>query len=151
MGFGLHYPNLWTILSLLLEKRMTPEGKVKVKIKRLLFRYNAYFFMPATGGYGRSGVPDFVGCVNGKFFAIETKAADNKPTALQQEELDSIRQHKGVAFVVNEVVGYDLLVKWLEEQASLDPTYIPVEISMTVPDRRLPKRIRMPINDNLND
>ena len=38
----------------------------------------------------------------GKFFAIECKAGDNKPTALQHKEIDSIRRARGLALVVNE-------------------------------------------------
>ena len=80
----------------------TPEGRVKAKVKALLNKYNAYHFMPATGGYGRSGVPDIIGCYNGFFFAIECKAGDNKPTALQLRELDNIAKAGGDIFLVNE-------------------------------------------------
>jgi hypothetical protein len=80
----------------------TPEGRVKAKVKALLNKYNIYHFMPATGGYGRSGVPDIIGCYNGFFFAIECKAGDNKPTALQLRELDNIAKAGGYIFLVNE-------------------------------------------------
>ena len=42
---------------------MTPEGKVKKKIVAYLKEIGAYYFFPATGGYGKSGVPDIVGCL----------------------------------------------------------------------------------------
>jgi hypothetical protein len=80
----------------------TPEDKVKSKVKALLAKYPVYSFMPATGGYGRSGVPDFVCCIKGRFFAIETKAGDNKPTKLQEREIKRIQDCKGAAFVINE-------------------------------------------------
>ena len=60
---------------------MTPEGKVKAKVRKKLDEAKAYYFMPATGGYGKSGVPDIVACVNGWFIGIECKAGINKPTA----------------------------------------------------------------------
>ncbi len=41
----------------------TPEKKVKDKVKKMLVEVGAYYFMPATGGYGRSGVPDLVACI----------------------------------------------------------------------------------------
>ena len=44
---------------------MTPEGKVKKKIVEQLKALGCYYFFPATGGYGKSGVPDIVGCYNG--------------------------------------------------------------------------------------
>ena len=81
---------------------MTPEGKVKKKVKALLDERGVYYFMPATGGFGRSGVPDIVGCLNGVFFAIECKAGKGKTTALQERELNLIRSAGGVSFVVNE-------------------------------------------------
>ena len=62
----------------------------------------AYFFYPATGGYGRSGVPDIVGCYDGKFFGIECKAGKNKLTALQERELVLITRAAGLGVVVNE-------------------------------------------------
>jgi Holliday junction resolvase len=81
---------------------ITPEGRVKAKVKALLNKHNIYHFMPATGGYGRSGIPDIIGCYNGYFFAIECKAGNNKPTALQLRELDNIAKAGGDIFIVNE-------------------------------------------------
>lgn len=91
----------------------TPEGKVKTKVRAELLRRGIYHFMPATGGYGRSGVPDIVGCYRGHFFAVETKAGNNKPTALQERELKQIRDAGGVAFVINET-NLDELIVWLD-------------------------------------
>lgn len=81
---------------------MTPEGKVKARVKKLLDEYGAYYFMPATGGFGKSGVPDIVGCYKGQFFAVECKAGNNKPTALQEKQMEKIRATEGAAFVINE-------------------------------------------------
>lgn len=80
----------------------TPEKKVKTAVKKILDAHGAYYFMPATGGYGRSGVPDIVGCLNGWFFAIECKAGDNKPTELQNREMDKIGRALGMVMVANE-------------------------------------------------
>ena len=80
----------------------TPEGKVKAKVVATLKDEGVYYFFPVTGGFGRSGVPDIVCCVNGWFFAIECKAGKNKPTLLQVNEIERIRRANGVAVVVNE-------------------------------------------------
>ena len=80
----------------------TPEKAVKAKVKAVLESEGVYYFFPATHGYGRSGVPDIVCCVNGRFLAIECKAGGGKPTALQVRELEAIRRNNGVAVVVNE-------------------------------------------------
>ena len=81
---------------------MTPEGKVKAKVRKKLDEAKAYYFMPATGGYGKSGIPDIVACVNGWFIGIECKAGINKPTALQQNNLNAIKASGGTALVINE-------------------------------------------------
>ena len=80
----------------------TPEKKVKNKVTALLKRYGAYYFYPVTGGYGMSGVPDIVACYNGCFFGIECKAGKNKPTELQQQNLERIEDNGGYALVINE-------------------------------------------------
>lgn len=82
---------------------MTPEGKVKKEVIAYLNELGAYYFMPVTGGYGRSGVPDIVACLNGKFVGIECKAGDNQPTALQVKNLKAIRSAGGLSFCVNSV------------------------------------------------
>ena len=81
---------------------LTPEKKVKDKCVKLLKAYDVYYFFPATHGYGRSGVPDIICCIAGKFVAIECKAGDNKPTALQEKEMADIRKQGGTAVVINE-------------------------------------------------
>ena len=81
----------------------TKEKKVKNQVVAILKKHNAYYFFPATFGMGRSGVPDIVCCINGKFLAIECKAGDNKPTALQERELNLIHKAGGIAIVVNEL------------------------------------------------
>ena len=80
----------------------TPEGRVKQIVGRKLKQLGAYYFFPATGGYGRSGVPDIIGCLDGMFFGIECKAGGNKPTALQSKNLTNIELAGGIAVVVNE-------------------------------------------------
>ena len=82
---------------------MTPEAKVKAKIKKILEAVpGCYFFMPPANGYGRAGIPDFVGCLSGQFFAIEAKAGKGKTTALQDREIALIKSCGGFAIVVNE-------------------------------------------------
>lgn len=81
----------------------TPEAKVKAKIKKILEENGVYYAMPIGTGYGRSGVPDFLCCVDGKFLAIEAKATDkDKPTALQMREMKRIEDVGGGAVVIHE-------------------------------------------------
>jgi Holliday junction resolvase len=97
----------------------TPEARVKKKVVDILKGHGVYYFFPATHGYGRSGVPDIVCCVKGKFIAIECKAGANTTTALQDREINRIRIAEGHAMVVNEH-NIDLLEQVLKELTHAD-------------------------------
>ena len=81
---------------------MTPEKKVKEKVKKVLKQLHCYYCMPATGGYGASGVPDIIACYQGRFIGIECKANGNKATALQQKHLCEISVAGGVSLIIDE-------------------------------------------------
>lgn len=81
---------------------MTPEAKVKAKVVKLLKEAGVYYFYASTHGFGRSGVPDLVCCMGGRFIGIECKAGKNKPTPLQEKEMADIRAAGGTTLVVNE-------------------------------------------------
>ena len=80
----------------------TPEAKVKAKIKATLKAHNVYYAMPIGTGYGNSGVPDFLCCVNGKFVAIEAKAGKGEATALQLKNLRDINNAGGYTLIIRE-------------------------------------------------
>ena len=80
----------------------TPESKVKAKIKAIFKAHNVYYAMPIGTGYGNSGVPDFLCCVNGHFLAIEAKAGKGTTTALQEKNIQQIKDAGGTAAVINE-------------------------------------------------
>jgi Holliday junction resolvase len=92
----------------------TPEAKVKEHVVRILKDEGVYYFFPATHGFGRSGVPDIVCCVAGRFLGIECKAGANKPTALQVRELEAIRRSDGHAIVVNEL-NWDMVREYVRK------------------------------------
>ena len=93
---------------------MTPEGKVKAKVVRVLKELGIYYFTPQTGGYGRSGVPDLICCYNSQFIGIECKAGKNKPTPLQEAEMQRIRHAGGLTYVINEENADQLKKELLE-------------------------------------
>ena len=77
---------------------------MKDRVKQTLDDAGAYWFMPVASGYNRSGIPDIISCIGGRFVAIETKSKFTKHgvTALQQRNLDDITKSGGVAMVINE-------------------------------------------------
>ena len=85
-----------------MEITMTPEAKVKKVVTKQLKELGAYYFYPATGGYGKSGVPDIVGCYKGFFFGFECKAGKNVATPLQEKNLAEIKAADGLSLIVNE-------------------------------------------------
>lgn len=96
----------------------TPEKKVKDQVVKTLKANGVYYFFPATFGMGRSGVPDIICCVEGRFLAIECKAGNNKPTALQDREMNSIVTSGGSAMVINEENLHEvgIAIQLLKEQ-----------------------------------
>ena len=79
----------------------TPEGKVKDKVKRLLKKYQCYQFWPVQTGYG-SPTLDCLGCHNGWFFGIETKAPGKHPTPRQYLTMSDMQAACGKVFVIGE-------------------------------------------------
>lgn len=98
----------------------TPEKKVKDKVKAILKSVGAYYFMPATHGFGSSGTPDIVACLHGKFIGIECKANGGKPTGLQEKNLMDICEKGGIAILVDET-GVDALKIFL---SAVDDTHV---------------------------
>ena len=91
---------------------MTPEGKIKQRIKRLLDNYPHYRFMPVQMGMGQTTL-DFLICCNGRFCAIEAKAPGKQPTDQQRQRIKEIRAAGGETFVIDGDLGLDALEKWL--------------------------------------
>jgi len=81
---------------------MTPEGRVKKRVKEILNELGAYYTMPMGTGFSSSGAPDFIICIAGLFYGIECKANGGKPTALQLKHHDDIRKAGGIAVVIDE-------------------------------------------------
>jgi hypothetical protein len=89
----------------------TPEGKVKRKVSTLLSRFpRVYYEMPVPGGFGKTTL-DYIGCANGRFFSIETKAPGGKPT---ERQWSTIRQMERAGAVVRIIDGQEHQLKELE-------------------------------------
>ncbi len=78
---------------------------MKEAVRKFLRARGVWFYQPVQNGMGQVGIPDFVCCYKGIFIAIETKAPGkmHTVTANQQRVLDQIRDHKGLALVVDSV------------------------------------------------
>jgi hypothetical protein len=109
----------------------TPEGKVKAMVKKGLasLKPDPYIFMPVQSGFGSTTL-DFLGCVAGKFIAIETKADGTKKlTPRQVATMDQIHLAGGKVFVVYDQTTCDEMLAQLHLMMEFDP-------DATVPDFR---------------
>ena len=50
-----------------------------------------------------TGVPDIVGCISGRFFALELKRDEGKPSKLQEYNIELLRRAGGEACVIRTV------------------------------------------------
>ena len=80
---------------------ITPEGKVKKMLDKMLKGKGIWYFAPQSGPYGVSGIPDRIACVAGTFVGIECKRDDKAQlTALQAQCLEKIKVAGGKTAVV---------------------------------------------------
>jgi hypothetical protein len=95
---------------------MTPEGKVKAAVKRVLTARQIWFYMPVQNGMGRVGIPDFVCCWKGRFLAIETKAPGKKndTTENQKRVLGEILTAGGYAYVIDDAAQLEAVLTAIE-------------------------------------
>jgi hypothetical protein len=91
---------------------MTPEGKVKVKVKNLLNAYGCYHFWPVQTGMGARTL-DCLGCHNGRSFAIETKAPGKKLTEQQRAIAQRIEDSRCKVFEISTPDDIVSLEHWL--------------------------------------
>ncbi len=108
----------------------TPEGLVKDAVKAVLCRHKVYGYWPVPGGFGAATL-DFLGCINGWFFAIETKAPGQKPTARQRDTISAMTSAGAVVFVID---GQPSQLLRLEKFLSYAALRAPIEATDAIPD-----------------
>ena len=79
---------------------MGKEKQFENKIKAYLKKRNCWLLKTWSNGIQRSGVPDILVCINGKFLGVEVKAENGKPSELQLYNIEQIRKAGGIAIVL---------------------------------------------------
>lgn len=94
---------------------MTPEGKVKEKIKQVLREHGAYYHMPVQNGMGKPSL-DFIGCINGRFIAVEAKAERGSLTLRQKATIADMEAAGAFVLVIQGVddPAFDQLERYLQ-------------------------------------
>jgi len=85
---------------------MTPEGRVKEKVKKLLKEAGAYYHMPVQNGMGKPSL-DFVCCHQGRFLAIETKTEKGDLTLRQKATMQEMQDAGAIVLVIRGVSDGD--------------------------------------------
>jgi hypothetical protein len=97
---------------------LTPEGKVKQVVAKILKKYKLWYFFPAANGMGRAGIPDIISIVDGGFVGIEVKAdKTKKPTELQKICGREIQAAGGRWFLVYDVDSCAELERYIQDKA----------------------------------
>lgn len=101
---------------------MTPEGKVKANLDRVLSKYGEelHVFKPVQNGMG-SPMLDYILCYRGQYAAIETKAGAGEMTPRQKLTADRLRLAGAAVFLVNEVTGTKVVIDWLDSVQWSEP------------------------------
>lgn len=96
---------------------MTPEGKIKKKLDKMLRgKPRLWSFPPQSGPFGSSGIPDRIACVDGYLLGIEVKSSGSKrPTPLQQQCMHKIETAGGACFVVYDDVTIEIVEDWIND------------------------------------
>lgn len=76
-----------------------------------------YAYRVTNSGYGRSGFPDVLLCINGLFATVEVKVRPDKPTPWQLREMESIQNAKGRTFVAYDLASAEDFIKRVENGA----------------------------------
>ncbi len=72
--------------------------------KRIIQQLRAqghYVFKVVGSPMQQRGTPDLIICAKGLFIAAEAKLCGNKPTAIQEHEMEKIRRAGGIAEAVH--------------------------------------------------
>lgn len=95
----------------------TPEGNLKYKIKEFLSSLgpDCFWFMPMMMGYGKKGIPDFVGCFKGFWFSIESKVKGGKEKPWQKQRAEEITAAGGLHIVADDLLDVQQMISVLKE------------------------------------
>lgn len=78
-----------------------PEKEFENKVKKYLDTLpKCWYFKFWAGPYSRSGIPDIIALISGKFVAIELKAPKGKPSELQKRNIRLINEAGGWGLIL---------------------------------------------------
>lgn len=82
---------------------MANETKIQKQIQGYIQSLGGYEFKVHGDIFMRSGIPDIICCLKGRFIGIEAKDIGNEPSELQLAHIRQIRKAGGIGFVAYSV------------------------------------------------
>lgn len=73
------------------------ESVLQSKIMKWLESQGAWVAKYPGGRYAKNGTPDILCCLDGRFYAFEVKVGNNKPSKIQEFQMQMIKAAGGVA------------------------------------------------------
>ena len=95
---------------------LTPEGRIKKKVRANIRAMGGYVFSPVQMGLGATTLDDLC-CIGGRFVGIEYKAKGGVPTPRQFMTMREIRRTGGIAIWGDSI---DDVMEKLKEALGLD-------------------------------
>lgn len=93
-------------------QQVISEKTIENQIKKWLDSRNYWYFKVHGGMFQKSGVPDIVACINGKFVAIELKKSSGGfVSKLQEKQIDLIKKSGGVAGVAKSLKEFQDILR----------------------------------------
>ena len=88
------------------------EKQVENQIKKWLEQNNHWYFKVHGGAFQKTGVPDIIACMNGRFVAIEVKRPSGGVVSkLQQIQMVKIKENGGVVGVARSLAEFLEILK----------------------------------------
>ena len=104
---------------------MAEEKRFENKVKNYIEEIGGWFIKYWAGSkYTKEGVPDILACIKGKFYAIEVKSSNGRPSLLQLVALRKVREAGGIGvllyqedfkFFVQLVAGLEIGEYWYRD------------------------------------
>lgn len=79
---------------------MGQEKQFENRLKTFLEDEGCWFVKFFANAYTKSGIPDILCCCNGYFVAVEVKAQNGRPSALQKRNIKKINELNGIGVVL---------------------------------------------------
>ena len=98
---------------------MAEEKNLENRAKKFIELYGGWQVKYFANGFTKTGIPDVLACVNGRFVAVEVKSSAGRPSALQIHHLKQIDESGGYSILLYPET-YELFKDFIKALGGLD-------------------------------